>query len=131
MKFKFATLVLASAVMAAAAVTTVPAVAATSTRLNVPFSFTVGGKVLPAGTYSVERDISGSLLKLQSEDARHSYSSIAIHGASDDHRVVLRFGIDGQMHVLQTIQAGSAITPRLDKKNRKTEDVSPQIVVGQ
>jgi hypothetical protein len=131
MKSKFSALVLASAVMVAAAMATVPAVAETSQTLNVPFSFTVGGQLLPAGTYSVHHDISGNIVNLQSTDASYHFTSIAIPSASDSGRVVLKFSVNGQTHALQTIQVGPLVTPRLDKKSRKTEDVTPEYVAGQ
>ncbi len=53
MRSKFSTFVLASATLAAVALATLPAMAETSTTLNVPFSFTINGQSLPAGTYSV------------------------------------------------------------------------------
>jgi hypothetical protein len=130
MKFRLGTLVLASVAMAAASITAIPAMAATSTTLNVPFSFTVGDQQLPAGLYSVQSDLSGTFVKLQSIDASHSFTWIALPNGERS-RVVLKFTSNGQTHVLQSVQSGAMVTPRLDKKGRKTEDVSPQIVIGQ
>jgi hypothetical protein len=131
MKFRLSALFLAAATMAAAAMATIPAVAASSTRLNVPFGFTVGGKQLPAGLYTVQHDLSGNFLKLQSVDSAYTYTSIALPNGGDRSRVVLKFGTNGQTHVLQSIQCGELLTPRLDRKNKKAEDVTPQIVIGQ
>jgi hypothetical protein len=131
MKTRFSALVLASAALAVAAMATVPAVAATSQTLNVPFSFMVDGQQLPAGAYSVHQDISGNIVNLQSANSTYHFASIAIPAASDSGRVVLKFGNNGQTHVLQSIQVGPLVTPRLDKKTRRTEDVTPQYVVGQ
>lgn len=131
MRSKFSTFVLASAALAAVALATIPAVAATSTTLNVPFSFTVGGHSLPAGLYSVQQDLSGGILRLQSRDGSRSFSSIAIPSEKNGDRAVLRFNTVGQTHVLEFIQSGPLITPKLDKKTRKAEDLSPQTLPGQ
>jgi hypothetical protein len=131
MRSKFSTLVLASAALAAVALATIPAVAATSTTLNVPFNFTVQGQSLPAGLYSVQQDYSGSILRLQSRDGSRSFSSIAIPSEKNGDRAVLRFNTVGQTHVLESIRLGQLITPKLNKKTRKTEDVSPQDMPGQ
>jgi hypothetical protein len=131
MRSKFSTLVLASAALAAVALATIPAVAATSTAVNVPFNFTVGGRSLPAGLYSVQQDISGNILRLQARDGSQSFVSIAIPSEKNEDRTVLRFNTVGQTHVLEFIQFGPLITPRLDRKTRKTEDMSPQTMPGQ
>jgi hypothetical protein len=131
MKTRFSALVLASAALAAAAMVTVPAVAATSQTLNVPFSFTVAGHQLPAGIYSVHQDISSSIVNLQSTNASYHFASVAIPSASDTGRVVLKFRDNGQTHVLQSIQVGPLVTPRLDRKSRKSEDVTPEYGIGQ
>ena len=131
MRSKFSTLVLASAALAAVALATIPAVAATSTTLNVPFNFTVDGQSLPAGLYSVQQDLSGSILRLQSRDGSGSFSSIAIPSEKNGDRAVLRFNTVGQTHVLESIQFGPLVTPKLDKKTRKAENLSPQTMPGQ
>ena len=131
MRSKFSTLILASTALAAVALATIPAVAATSTTLNVPFSFTVGGHSLPAGLYLVQRDLSGSILRLQARDGSQGFSSIAIPSERNGDRAVLRFNSVGQTHVLESIQFGPLLTPKLDKKTRKTEDLFPQTMPGQ
>ena len=91
MRSKFSTLVLASAALAAVALATIPAVAATSKTFTVPFNFTVEGQSLPAGLYSVQQDLYGSILRLQSRDGSKSFSSIAIPSEKNGDRAVLRF----------------------------------------
>jgi hypothetical protein len=131
MRSKFSALVLASAALAAVGLATIPAVAATSTAVNVPFSFTVGGHCLPAGLYSVQQDLSGNILRLQARDGSQSFVSIAIPSEINEDRTVLRFNTVGQTHVLESIRFGPLVTPRLDRKTRRTEDLSPQIMPGQ
>jgi hypothetical protein len=130
MRSKFSTLVLASAALAAVALATIPAVAETSTTLNVPFSFTVNGQSLPAGTYSVQRDIPGNFLTLKGRDASQRFAWPALPGATRSDRVILTFDGQGQTHVLQSVQFGPLVTSRIGKKNRKTEDMSPQDMPG-
>lgn len=129
MNSRLSAFVVASAILAAAGAT-VPAVAATSQTVNVPFSFTVGGHQLPAGTYSVHQDLAGNIVNLQGADQSNLFTSVAIPSGAGD-RVVLKFSNDGRTHVLQAIQFGSFVTPRLDHKTRPAEDVSPQYPAGQ
>jgi hypothetical protein len=130
MRSKFSTLVLASAALAAVGLATIPAVAETSTTLNVPFSFTVGGQSLPAGAYSVQRDSSGSFLRFQGKDSSQSFVWTALSGTSRNDRVVLKFDELGQTHALQSVQYGPLVTIKLNKKKRSTEDMSPQNMPG-
>jgi len=132
MRSKFFTLTLAAAALAVAASATLPAVAATSTTIKVPFSFSVDGKICPAGTYSVERDLLGMTLKLHSQDASKNFAWITTYSpAKDGDRVTMQFDSRGQIHALRSIQSGSLVTPTLDRKHGNTESISPQDRVGQ
>lgn len=128
MRFKFPTLVLATATLAAAALAIQPASAETKT-LNVPFAFTVDGHSLPAGQYTVQRDDNGNFLKLKSKDASHAFAWVASPSAAKDKGVVLRFKKLGKSHALYSVQYGSLVTPRLNKNLGDTkpviEEVSP------
>jgi hypothetical protein len=128
MQSKFSTFVLASTALAAA-LATLPAVAATSTTLNVPFSFTVGGKILPAGEYSVERD--RNFVRLKGKDGSQRFTWIAVPAAAEENKVVLKFDPQGQTHALQSIQYGPLVTSTVDRKSKKAEEVSPQYTPGQ
>ena len=105
--------------------------AVSATTLNVPFNFTVEGKTLPAGQYSIQRDDRGIFVKLQSMDASQHLLWIAHAGDSDNSHVVLRFEEHGQEHVLQSVQYGRLISPRLTAKAKKGESVAPELVVQQ
>jgi len=131
MQTKFKSLVLASAAITAVAMTSIPAMALSATILNVPFSFTVQGKTLPAGEYSIQRDDLGIFVKLQSKDASQHLSWIARAGDFDNSRVVLRFEEHGQEHVLQSVQYGRLASPRLTPKPKKGENMAPEFVVQQ
>jgi hypothetical protein len=124
--------VLAPAVMAAAALATNTAMA--ETTLKVPFSFTVAGKNCPAGLYSVQWESTHSnLVTLKSKEASQSFTWLIAPGdpAPGDTAVVLRFDELGDMHALRSVQYGSRITSRLDKKINQAEHVKTRIVSGQ
>ena len=127
MKFKFTTLVLATAALATAALT-INTAGAEANKVNVPFSFKVAGKVLPAGEYSVERDRNGNFIKLQGKDPAQLVIVVASAMAADGKLVSLKFDTQNNEHVLETIQYGHMISSRLDKGSKSHEDVSPQYI---
>jgi hypothetical protein len=131
MQTKFRAFALASAAIAVAAMTSIPAMAVRATTLNVPFSFTVQGKTLPAGEYSVQRDDFGNFVKLESKDATQHITWIAHSDDTDNSRVVLRFEEHGQDHILQSVQFGRLMSPRLTPKPKKGENMTPEFVVQQ
>ena len=131
MRSKLSTFILASTALAAAALATIPAVAETTTKLNVPFSFTVGGKSLPAGEYSIRRDSSGFFVRLENKDASQSFTWVASPSATRCDKVILKFDPRGQTHALHSVQCGPLVTIRLDRKSSKAEEMSPQYVPGQ
>ncbi len=112
---------LASAVMAAVALTTNTAMA--EKHLKVPFDFTVDGQTWPAGIYQVDKEPSGNLITLKSLDARKSMAFVARPGEANpnDHRVVLQFDRTGDEHVLRSLQYGSLTSPRFDKEKKRAE----------
>ncbi|HEX4308464.1 MAG TPA: hypothetical protein VHZ25_00485 [Acidobacteriaceae bacterium] len=118
---------LASAVAAAAALTTASAFADTS--VNVPFSFTVNGKVCPAGHYSIGRNDNNGIVTLRNDDWKSSFTWLAGPGDPTpyDARVILRFDQDGGNYTLQSVQYHSLITARLD--GRKLTETGPTRVV--
>jgi hypothetical protein len=111
--------VLAPAVLAAAALATNTAMAET---VKVPFNFTFDGKDLPAGYYSVKREMSQNMVTLRSNATSQSFTWIIAPGnpAPTDTAVTLRFDKLGQDHVLQSVQFGPLITSRLDKKTMQS-----------
>jgi len=130
MKFRFSALVLASAAIAATSMAAVPAMAATSTTLNVPFSFTVNGRSLPAGEYSVVRDSTGNFVRLQGKDASQSYAWTGLATGINSDRVTLRFDADDQ-HALESIQYGSLVTSKINRKSRKAEHATQEVSGGE
>ncbi|HUB19179.1 MAG TPA: hypothetical protein VL990_11140 [Acidobacteriaceae bacterium] len=121
---------LASAVAAMAALTTGSALA--DTLVNVPFSFTVNGKVCPAGQYSVARNEMTGVVTLRNDDWKSSFAWIAGPGdpAPTDGRVILRFDKDSDGYTLQSVQYRNLITARLDGRKVNEEAPTTRIVLG-
>jgi len=123
---------LASAALAAVALSAIPAMAATATTLKVPFSFTVNGKECPAGVYLIQRDTVASTVMLQARDASKSFIWIAGPSATkNSDSVVLNFDQIGEKHALRSVQSGSLLTNRLDSKTVENEGVTVQVTPGQ
>lgn len=122
--------VLASTAVAATALAAIPAMADTAS-VNIPFSFTVAGQVLPAGEYRVQSVALGNLVNFKSADSKQYFTWIASPSNEDGRNAVLRFNQDGGMHTLQSVQIGPLVTPSLVKKAHKTEDISAPNMRGQ
>ncbi len=121
-------IVLASAVLAAAAFTTHAAAAET---LRVPFDFSVNGKILPAGQYNVLRDSLANFVRLVNADASQSYTWTLQPGdpAPTSTAVTMFFDKDGSSYSLRSIQYHALTTARIDKRHH--EDSTVRIVSGQ
>jgi hypothetical protein len=129
MQIKFTTSILAPAIMAAAALATIPAVAETA-NVKVPFNFTVAGQNLPAGNYSVQRDLSSNFVRLQSQQTPQAFVWAGSPSAQESKPASLIFDHEGEQYTLRSVQAGSVITPRLDKK-RARDSERTTIMAGQ
>ncbi|HUA98770.1 MAG TPA: hypothetical protein VMA34_10620 [Terracidiphilus sp.] len=114
MRSKIFTLALAPALLAAFALTSNQAQA--QARLTVPFSFAAGGRICPAGTYTVARDPGMNTVILTSREARRSFAWLVGPAAQDptDNKVVLEFDETESGHALRSIQYGTMVTSRLD-----------------
>jgi hypothetical protein len=124
MRNTFSKFILAPAIMAAAALATIPAMATTAT-VTVPFNFTASGQTFPAGVYSVQHDSVGDLVTLQSQQTSQSFAWIAspTSGATST-SVSLKFDQQGNSYTLHSIQAGPLVTASLDKKTSASERMS-------
>jgi hypothetical protein len=131
MRTIFRSLVLAPVVMAAVALATTTAKAAST--LNVPFSFTAAGKSCPAGLYTVEKDTFRGVVIFKSKEAPRSFTWLLRPGDATltGSKVVLKFDPQGETHALQSIQYGTLITSRLDKKSKQNEHRPVQTVQGE
>ena len=116
MRSIFSRFVLAPAALAAVALVTGSAMA--ETTVKVPFSFTADGKVCPAGYYTVIHDDTSSFVTLAHKGYPEIHTYVVGPGAPNpaDRKVSLKFDQVGDGHVLQSIQYGSVVTSRLDKK---------------
>lgn len=104
--------ILASAFGAAVALAGNSTMAAT--RVNVPFEFSVAGKTLPAGGYNIVHD--SSFVTLRSIESDDSFTWLLAPGPEETStKIALKFADRNGTHVLQAVQYGSKITPRLDK----------------
>jgi hypothetical protein len=117
--------ILASTVLALAALATHPAMA--QARLNVPFNFVAAGHTYPAGTYTVMQDKSMDVVALLGE----GQSLAQIAGTEDNlnaAKVSLKFERVGNTYYLSTMQYGQLVTPRLDRKIKETV-AGPELAV--
>jgi hypothetical protein len=122
-------LFLVPAMMAAMAST---AALAATTRIEVPFSFTAGGKICPAGKYVVTLDSTESVLSLRALDTSISLLWGAGPGdpAPNSNKVALQFDRLGDGYTLRSVQFRSKSTSRLDKKPKHGEQAPARTVEG-
>ena len=130
MKLNLASLVLASAVLAAAAFTPKAASAAV---LHVPFAFNVSGKTLPAGQYTVTTDLHGNVVVLKSADGRQSFNWLIGPGdvAPGSNKVAMRFDPSADGYTLRDIRYGSMTTNQLNNKLHQNEDRPVHVIRGE
>ena len=128
MKLSVRNLVIASAMMAAVAVTTTSAMAATTVK--VPFSFTVDGKICPAGTYTVDKDVNTRIITLQGKQAPQSFKWVLgpANNVAADSKVTMSFDEVGKTHALKSVQYGSMVTAKIGSK---THEISTHADQGQ
>lgn len=90
-------------------------------NVKVPFSFTVGGKLCPAGTYQVKSDATGKSVLLVGPGSSVNFTWIVMPkpGAGDPDKVALRFDETNSGHVLRMIQYGPDATPILDMQEQQ------------
>ena len=114
MRFMNLKSILAAIVLTTAALSTHAAKA--ETTLNVPFNFTVAGKAMPAGVYTVQQDTFHNMVTLRNKDTSRSFAYVLRPGnpTTDEVHVSLKFQSAGEMRVLRSIQVGSRVTARLD-----------------
>jgi len=131
MKNMIRNVMMAAAMVATVVLASSSAMAAT---LKVPFSFTVGGKQCPAGTYTVQRGgVDGSLVTLASSAGTQQFTWILLPGdpAPEGKAVVMRFEPQGENHVLESIHYKSQATASLIKKSKRTEHPTISISAGE
>lgn len=87
--------------------------AATTGTVNIPYEFVVNGKVMPAGTYTIEAEPGNpGVLHIASADARGQYVKLLLssHTDADPNHMKIVFQQNGEQHILARIDtpAGSA-----------------------
>lgn len=130
MRLSQRSLILASAMLATAALVSTPTFAE---RVHVPFAFSVGHQSLPAGDYTVQRDTTNHFVIFSSEDRRKIYNWILGPGVSDesDNSVKVMFEATDNGYELSSIQYRSKVTQRLNHKHRQTkEDSAVHVIRG-
>jgi len=112
MRFIPGKFVLAAAMTAAAAAT-----------VKVPFEFKAAGKVFPAGTYNIEKDSTLNSVTLYNKETAEGITMLVGPGAPDpnDSAISLKFDQDGESRILRTVQYGSQITSRLDRRQSEAD----------
>jgi len=130
MRFNLRSILMTSAVLAAAALATNSAMA--ETTVNVPFSFVAAGKVCPAGRYTVERDLAHNFVTLVGRSAPVGFRWLLNPGddARKSSEVTLRFDGNGQDYTLDTILYGKQSTPHLDKHANHSEHKTIRDISG-
>lgn len=122
MNINLRSVVMASAMVAVAALTVQPSAAwaaRSANTLHVPFQFEIAGQVYPAGDYRVHLGNLDNTVALEG----NSHTFIWIVGPGDanptDQRTILTFDVVGARHLLHSVQYRAMTTIQLDKKALK------------
>ncbi len=120
----------ASVAMAVAAISVNTAHA--EARVVVPFSFTVAGKVCPAGSYSIDRDTFHNYVTLRNATSGQSFTWVLNAGATDLSATSarLRFEEVGTEHALRSVQYGQQATSKLDSPSTHAERMAARSSQG-
>jgi len=126
MKLSVRNIAIATAMMAAAVVMVESAKA--ETTVKVPFNFTVAGKVMPAGSYKIDKDISGRVVTMQGNKTPDTFRWVLTPGEAGptDGKVTLSFDEKGTAHALKAVKYGSMTTSQIDSKVKKSNTNTQQ-----
>jgi hypothetical protein len=90
-------------------------------NVNVPFAFVAGGKVLPAGSYTIEEPSTGGVLLIRGTEANSSAMIIAVNGGpSNASHAGVTFSRRGSMVVLSTVSVPGGFSYSLVAPEQKT-----------
>ena len=118
-------LVLAPALLGTAAF------AASTTAVDVPYSFVAQGKVYPAGQYDVSHEVNSNFLTVRKHDAPSTnFTVTAGAGGEVGNTVSLKFDSYGNTHVLNAVRYGRLMTARLDPEKKHGEMDHSSMSVG-
>ena len=118
-------------VPAVAAIAALASQTANAERVNVPFSFSANGQAFPAGTSEVEQGLNAGFVTLRQQAGTKTLIRVLEPGVNDpkDSRVVLRFDVDGENYVLDTIQIHAKITTHMTKSHHPKDQ--ERVVTGE
>jgi len=128
MRFTRFSLISAAAVLASAALSVTPAMAAS--QVNIPFSFVASGKSFPAGQYVVDKDGNGGFLTMRGDKANIFSICIQADPVPGGKKAVVTFDHIGETYLLRSFQYGSQTTLRLDSKARDLKAAEERKIEG-
>jgi hypothetical protein len=131
MRINLYSVVLAPALLAAAAFTAKPVLAAATYRVQVPFQFVANGKTLPAGEYFVREGDRPDAVMLEGKSIAMTWLISPGTPNPNDTHVILTFDNIGEDHMLRTVQVGPMITGRIDKKYANSLAAEVKIRAGE
>ncbi|UWZ82126.1 hypothetical protein [Occallatibacter riparius] len=119
-------------VPAVAAIAALASQTANAEKVNVPFNFSANGQSFPAGAYDVQQGINGSFVTLQQHDGTKHLVSVLEPGVKDpsDSRIVLRFDVNGEDYILDTIQIHAKTTAHMTKSHKHHKD-QERVITGE
>lgn len=82
---------------------------AQSTKVNIPFAFTVAGRTLAAGEYRFTFNPPTSIITIESEDSRSQFVMSAPLKSAEGGRSFLRFYCYGNSRVLQEVSISGTV----------------------
>lgn len=101
----------ATLLTAAFAVTPVLAAGHATLRSNIPFDFTVGKKILPAGEYTVADSFGSDMMYIRSVDGKQAAMAITNAGSpnANGNEATLAFSVvDGKRYLVSVTRPGVA-----------------------
>jgi hypothetical protein len=131
MRINLPSLFLAPAILAAAAFTAQPALAASTYKVHVPFDFVASGKSFPAGDYMLRENEHSFAVALEGKKGTLLWLLGPGTANPNGHQVVLTFDRIGENHMLRTVQVGTMVTNRLDKKYANSLAIEERINAGE
>ncbi len=125
-------LLLIPGALATVGLTSLPAAA--EARVNIPFSFSVGGEQYPAGQYLLEQgQMYNRLLTIQNKDVPTAFNCTLSPGGDATHpdKVTVVFDVRENNYSLRNIQYGTLTSPKFDRGVDHSEHTPVRVVEGQ
>ena len=92
-------------------------------KADIPFEFSVGQKVLPAGTYTFDTDLNPGVLCVRSEDWKKSAMAIVINASDSNNRAdgSIVFHRYGETYFLSQVLYSGGSGRQLNKSQREAQ----------